>query len=135
MKAAVRIASPETTFGKVLSQAVASELLDREQRLHDGLEQRHRGQRAARFFEQQAEREEAEALAAVLFGGGEADQVRLRELAPELAIEAGSGLVLVDLSQSVEARAGSQDLGGQLLSDLFFFAELEVHGLDLSCGK
>src|SRR5690606_25306448 len=102
---------------------------DRQQRQHDRLDQRNRREGPPRLLAEQTEREEAEALAAEVLGDGETDQVRFGELLPELAVEAGARRVALDLTQAIEARARLQDLRGEVLRDLFFFAELEVHDL------
>ena len=105
----------------------AAELRDRQRAEQRGLEQRDRRRAASGFFEDQRELEEAEPAAAVRLGQRDAEQARLRELPPQLAVEARRAGAL-ERALALVARALGEDLARELGDLLLIVAEGEIHG-------
>jgi hypothetical protein len=104
---------------------VAAEAGDGEPAVDEGRERRQRGHRAPHLLEQQAELQEAHLHAAQRLGDGQAEQVRLGELRPELAVEpVALGLQFL---QALDVQLLLEDLAGELAEHRLLFAEVEVH--------
>ena len=103
----------------------AAEARDRERGHHQAGERRHRRHRAADLFEQQTGGEEAEVAAAEGLGQPDAEQIRARELAPEVEIEAV--LARLDRAQPLVRAVILQDLAREVADFLLLFREGKIH--------
>jgi hypothetical protein len=100
---------------------VAAEALDGQRPEGQRRQQRYRGHTPPDFLEQDAQREEAHAVAAVGLTDGDPEQVGLGELAPQIVVE--DGLFGLQLLDSVVAGEVREDLARQLLDRALFLGE------------